>query len=226
ALCAGEPASVQAQYETKPPYRILVVDDDLDVRQLSADVLMSSGYEVDAAEDGEAGWEALHVNRYDLLITDNNMAKVTGMELIRKLRSAGMGLPVILASGAVPAEEPDRHSRLQLAAMMQKPFTSNELLEIVSNILGATCRVISNQERVLSAVEDAGCRPCRAGIADHLNTSNNLATGGVSHSSEVAPCRKNNDSSLAHGQRGLNKRTQKRKTSDYKPLERNQSNVF
>jgi YesN/AraC family two-component response regulator len=59
---------------------------------------------VDTAEDGEFGWEALQAKNYDLLITDNNMPKVSGLELVKKLRSARMALPVILASGAMPEE--------------------------------------------------------------------------------------------------------------------------
>jgi FixJ family two-component response regulator len=63
-----------------------VVDDDLAVRQLSAQVL---DYHVDAAEDG---WEALHAGNYDLLITDNNMPKVSGFEL--GLQPSCLGLSV------------------------------------------------------------------------------------------------------------------------------------
>jgi DNA-binding response OmpR family regulator len=75
---AGEAAGVPFQCPQKPPHRILVVDDDRDIRQLSAEVLIHSGYEVDTAEDGKAGWEALHATRhapesYALLITDHNM---------------------------------------------------------------------------------------------------------------------------------------------------------
>ncbi|HEY5040918.1 MAG TPA: hypothetical protein VIK53_02845 [Verrucomicrobiae bacterium] len=45
--------------QTNPPHRILVVDDNSDVRQLSVDVLADSGYDVEGATDGAAGWEAL-----------------------------------------------------------------------------------------------------------------------------------------------------------------------
>ena len=53
-----------------PPQRILVVGDDVAIRQLGAQVLARSGYQVGAAEDGAAGWEALHANKFDLLITE------------------------------------------------------------------------------------------------------------------------------------------------------------
>src|SRR5579872_6858146 len=130
----AEPAGVPSQGGTHPTQRILVVDDDIFVRQTSADVLTLSGYQVDMAEDGEAGWEALHATPYDLLITDNNMPKVSGVELVQKVRSARMALPVILASGSLPPED----LNLQLDAMLQKPFSGDELLGTVKKVLDVT----------------------------------------------------------------------------------------
>jgi DNA-binding response OmpR family regulator len=134
-LQMGESTAAQARCEATPSNRILVVDDDRDLRLLSADVLGGFGYRVDTAEDGAAGWEALHANSYDLLITDNNMPKVSGVELVKKLRSARMALPVILASGAIPTEELDRHPWLQLAATLVKPFSGGQLLKTVNEVL-------------------------------------------------------------------------------------------
>jgi two-component system sensor histidine kinase and response regulator WspE len=112
-----------------------VVDDDISIRELSAAVLMPSGYQVDTAEDGAAGWEALHGNNYDLLITDHNMPRVSGVELVKKLRSARMALPVVLTSGALPTEELSRNPSLQLAATLLKPFSPDELLGTVIQVL-------------------------------------------------------------------------------------------
>src|SRR5439155_4854333 len=121
--------------QTNPSSHILVVDDDGDFRQLSAGALVSFGYRVDVAEDGEAAWKALHANSYDLLITDNKLPKVSGVELVKKLRSAGMTLPVMLASSAVPTEYLSRNPPLQLAATLLKPFSSGQLLKTVKEVL-------------------------------------------------------------------------------------------
>jgi DNA-binding response OmpR family regulator len=126
------------QDPAKRASRILVVDDDTTSRQLSALALSSSGYHVDTAEDGAAGWEALHKENYDLLITDNSMPKVSGLELVQKIRSASMKLPVVMASGAIPAEALNGNRLLQLAATLLKPFTIDELLSTVKNVLRAT----------------------------------------------------------------------------------------
>jgi len=103
--------SVLTQNQTNLPHRILVVDDDSDIRRLNAEVLKSSGYEVDTAEDGEVGLEkVLHAvsyapDSYDLLITDYQMPKLSGLDLVKKLRAERMALPVIIATGTLPKEK-------------------------------------------------------------------------------------------------------------------------
>jgi two-component system chemotaxis response regulator CheY len=133
--CATWPAGGKTRFQAPHSDRILVVDDEIAIRQLISDVLVGFGYHVDTAEDGALGWEALHSKSYDLLITDNNMPKVSGVELVKKLRSAGLALPVILISGAMPTEELIRHPWLEVAATLLKPFTAKGLLEIVSKVL-------------------------------------------------------------------------------------------
>jgi DNA-binding response OmpR family regulator len=130
-------ALTPTQGHANPPHRILLVDDDFYVRELNAGVLIRLGYKVDTAGDGADAWKSLNEQNYDLLITDNKMPRVTGLELIKKLRSEDMTLPVILASGTVPSEELKRHPWLQLDATLPKPFTIAELLDAVKKVLGA-----------------------------------------------------------------------------------------
>jgi CheY-like chemotaxis protein len=118
--------------------RILVVDDDLFMRESNARMLNRLGYEVDLANDGVDAWQALNDNRYDLLITDQQMPWVTGLELIQKLRSEAMTLPVILATGAVPTEELNRLPGLEIQAVVQKPCPLEKFLQTVNEVLAAT----------------------------------------------------------------------------------------
>jgi two-component system chemotaxis response regulator CheY len=130
-----KPAVIPEGWENKVPRRrILVVDDDDDIRRFNTEALTGSGYHVEAAVDGAQGWEALNASCYDLLITDNNMPNLTGIELIKKLNAARMAVPVILASGVSHTEE----SELRLAATLPKPFTLDELLGTVKKVLGET----------------------------------------------------------------------------------------
>ena len=132
---AVEPASTPLQSQTNPPDHILVVEDDIFFRRLNTQVLLRSGYEVDAAADGAAAWQALNTDSYDLLITDNNMPKMSGIELLKKLRVARMALPVIMATGTLPKEEFTRQPWLQPAAMLPKPYTAEEMLRTVKKVL-------------------------------------------------------------------------------------------
>ena len=119
--------------------RILVVDDDADIRRVNTEVLIYSGYHVDAAPDGAAAWDALQIFKYDLMVTDNHMPKVTGIELIEKLQAAQMALPVIMATGLMPSEELNRHELLQPELILIKPYTYDELLQAVKQVLRDTC---------------------------------------------------------------------------------------
>jgi len=132
---AGESACAPLECPTKPPGRILVVEDDRDLRQLNARALIHSGYAVDTAEDGAAGWEALQANRYDLVITDNNMPRLTGIELLKKLCAARIALPVIMAAARLPIQELARNPSLQPVAVLPKPFYLSQLLETVRAVL-------------------------------------------------------------------------------------------
>jgi two-component system OmpR family response regulator len=125
----------------RPAHRILVVEDDDDIRCLNTEVLIQSGYQVDAAEDGAAGWEALQLNNYDLLVTDNNMPKVSGVELLMRLHAARMALPVIMATGTLPKKDFTRYPWLQPAVTLPKPYTVDELLGTVKEVLHATSGV-------------------------------------------------------------------------------------
>jgi len=137
-LQAGESAGASVQCQANPPHRILVVDEDSDLRLLYTDVLVLPGYHVDAAEDGAAGWEALQVNNYNLLITEHSLPKLTGVELVKKLRAARMAVPVVLAAVRLPTHELARNPSLQLAATLLKPFAVDALLAAVKNVLRAT----------------------------------------------------------------------------------------
>jgi DNA-binding response OmpR family regulator len=143
---AGAETWVAAPLQREPnlPQRILVVDGDPLIRQVNSEVLIYSGYHVDAADDGAAAWDALRVNNYDLLITDNDLPRVTGVELLKKVHATRMAVPVVLATGTLPVQEFARYPWLEPAAVLLKPYSFDELLETVEKVLRAT--VIASAE--------------------------------------------------------------------------------
>jgi DNA-binding response OmpR family regulator len=136
-LQAGKPPDPPPQRQLNHRQRILVVDDDEDIRRLNTEVLSASGYKVDAAADGAIAWDTLQQNNYDLLITDHQMPKVTGIELLKKLHAARITVPAILISGTIPTHELSRNPWLKIGATLLKPYAPDELLGMVKKVLEA-----------------------------------------------------------------------------------------
>jgi DNA-binding response OmpR family regulator len=115
--------------------RILVIDDEREIRDIVTGLLRGAGYQVDTANDGAAGWAALCANPYDLLITDHMMPKVTGLELLRQVRAVPLTLPCLLISGQPPWDEDDLASLVQPGAVVPKPFGLMDLLAKTRDLL-------------------------------------------------------------------------------------------
>lgn len=126
--------------------RILVVDDDAGISYTISQILCDAGHRVSIAADGEAGWVALRAGEFDVLITDHEMPRLTGLELLRRLRSAEGHLPAILMSGRMP---PDGEDFLRLhppGLTMAKPFSRFDLLANVQRML-AVAGAVSHRGR-------------------------------------------------------------------------------
>ena len=121
--------------ESNHARRILIAEDDDIVRQIISNILADEGYAVNAAADGEQAWEALRQDPYDLLVTDNEMPRLTGIKLIERIRKAGMSLPVIVVSSAFPVDRARDYPQLQITAAVPKPFGRLKLLDTVKSAL-------------------------------------------------------------------------------------------
>ena len=139
---AGKPAHPSSQSKKRPPYRILVVDDDVSIRHLNTEVLIHFGYEVDEAADGAAGLKALKTKHYDLVITDHLMPKVTGVEMIKMLRSQDTALPVIVTSGEISRAELKRQPWLDISAVLLKPYSIVKLAKTVKAVLRTAAKLV------------------------------------------------------------------------------------
>ena len=137
--------------------RILLVEDESVIRELSTGALVSAGYEVDAVGEAQSGWEALQARAYDLLITDNQMPGLSGADLVLKVRSARMTLPVIFASGSIDPAQVAAGSPFQPVSTLPKPFTSDQLLAIVAEVLRLASRA-PNRPGIYSCASGGSCR--------------------------------------------------------------------
>jgi len=108
--------------------RVLIVDDEPMLRELTATILKRSGYQVVQAENGAEGWKKFRSQPCDLVITDNEMPGLSGLDLLRKIRNTHKSMPCIFASGNVPQNDPEFLSLLKPGTILEKPFTMLSLL--------------------------------------------------------------------------------------------------
>lgn len=119
--------------------RILVVDDSLTVRELQRKLLSTRGYEVAVAVDGMDGWNALRGEDFDLLITDIDMPRMDGIELVTLVRRDQrlQTLPVMVVS--YKDREEDRRRGLDAGAdyyLAKASFHDDALLDAVVELIG------------------------------------------------------------------------------------------
>lgn len=134
-LTGVEATNVRMQWNPDVPQRILVVDDEPLIRQLYAEALVESGYDVDCAEHGMAAWKALQKTHYDLLITDNEMPNGSGIDLLKMLYASRKTLPVIMATASLPNNKFFRNPKVQPYITLLKPHTLAEFLLTVEEML-------------------------------------------------------------------------------------------
>ena len=114
--------------------RILIVEDDLTLRQALSYNLTREGYEVAGAGDGESALAAAQ-GRFDLILLDLMLPAMSGLEVLRTLRGGGISTPVIIVSAK--ADEVDRVVGLKIGAddYVTKPFSRPELLARIEAVL-------------------------------------------------------------------------------------------
>jgi CheY-like chemotaxis protein len=111
--------------------RILVVDDDPDIRQVLLDRLESYGYAVETAQNGREALEVLHGTHFDGVLLDIHMPEIDGDEVLKRAQQLYPTLPVIMVS-ASPSHIQAMKTRYQGAkGYLQKPIRRGELKEAV-----------------------------------------------------------------------------------------------
>ncbi len=117
--------------------RILFVDDDEMITTLSERILSDMGYRVTTTTDSLEALEIFSedVDRFDLVMTDQTMPKLTGTELIQKLTMLRQDIPTILCTGYSSKVNEEEARQIGISAFMMKPFTLKELSKVVREVL-------------------------------------------------------------------------------------------
>jgi two-component system sensor histidine kinase and response regulator WspE len=142
-LASGQFSQVVAHTEAaiaKSHKHILVVDDSITVREMERKLLENKGYKVDVAVNGVDGWNALRTGHYSLVVTDIDMPRMNGIELISQIRAHPelKRLPTIIVS--YKDRETDRLQGLEVGAdyyLTKSSFHDDTFLQAVIDLIGA-----------------------------------------------------------------------------------------
>jgi len=118
--------------------RILLCDDELHILRAAEFKFKRAGYEVVCASDGQEGWEQIEKQRPDIVVTDCQMPRLSGLGLAEKIRTtpATADLPVIMLSAKGFEISPDElRLKYGVRSLMAKPFSPRELFARVEAVL-------------------------------------------------------------------------------------------
>ena len=116
---------------------IAILDDEKALREIITDELMNEGYEVVAHEDKDAFLDLLPVLQPDLIISDINSPRMSGLEFLHAIKSDERykHIPVIIVSGALDLQTALHVAKLGASDCLSKPFDAGELLEVIQRAL-------------------------------------------------------------------------------------------
>ncbi|MCP5094601.1 MAG: response regulator [Chloroflexi bacterium] len=117
--------------------KVLIAEDDKDIRDLIVLTLTFNGFDVVSAEDGAAAVEKAEKELFDVILMDVRMPRMTGYEACRRLKEneATQGMPIIFLSAK--GQETEIQTGLQAGASdyVLKPFSPDKLVETIENVL-------------------------------------------------------------------------------------------
>ncbi len=140
-------------------HRLLVVDDDAVVRFVVRDILRAAGYAVDEAVDGQEAWELLEseIGAFDAVVSDVRMPRMSGLELVEKVRALAPDLPIVLLTGLGDKETIKMALRLGVNEFVEKPLDPSQLCERIAELLSgsSTSRERRRHQETVKAVQRA-----------------------------------------------------------------------
>ncbi len=124
---------------TNPNMRILIVDDFSTMRKIIKNILRQLGFNnVVEADDGTTAWEVLNKDNIEFVISDWNMPKMSGIELLRKVRASEEfgALPFLMVTAEAQQENIIEAVQAKVSNYIVKPFTPETLGQKIQKIFG------------------------------------------------------------------------------------------
>lgn len=128
-------------------YRILIVDDDENLRIGMATILEDEGFEVHEAANGREGIEKLDQEVYDLIITDYKMNEMDGMRMLKQIKNEYPAIKVIMVTGFGSIEHAVEAMKLGAINYMTKPVKPKQLVQLVKNVLQVDEEELTPQQK-------------------------------------------------------------------------------
>lgn len=116
------------------PVRVLLVEDDDDNRELMAEVLVASGYEVLSASTGQEGLKTLSEHSVDVVVTDVGMPGMGGLEMAKAAKEIAPTVPVVIVTGWAEREDIASARGKHVDAVLIKPVDPDALAQAVSDV--------------------------------------------------------------------------------------------
>lgn len=121
---------------SRRPKRILVVDDDPDIRQVLLDRMSSFGYVVETAINGREALDALRRGGFDGMLLDMRMPEIDGFEVLRRTRKTHPDLPVVVVTALSVQQQAAQAVAEGARAYLLKPFDASQLKQVVEKCFG------------------------------------------------------------------------------------------
>jgi CheY-like chemotaxis protein len=119
------------------PIRVLLAEDDASVRHLLVDALTAEGFDVQAAANGAEALDLFHrAGPWDVVLSDEEMPRLTGRQLLSRLRGEGAIVPALILSGSLRLSAAERVA-LGVGSVLAKPFRIREVLDALREAAAA-----------------------------------------------------------------------------------------
>ncbi len=133
--------------------KVLVVDDESIVLDSVRRILSAENFEVHTASRGQEGIQQALRGDYDIVLTDVRMPDISGKIVLREIKRAKPALPVVIISGYATVQSAIQSMKLGAAHVLEKPFTPEELLQVVNDALTHAARITPEEQGLIHEME-------------------------------------------------------------------------